>query len=209
MGARSNASGRRSSGLRILVRLVVSGLTLLVLGPTVVGAEEPVSEADCEAAIRATAKAYGSGQTPDPETEQLARDCTTPVDEAPIGEPEITTEEGFAGTSCRTIHDGYGYANAFGQVFAAFVGHLSWCYNGNKVQGGEFWITTHRCCFWFYEGVVHSVNRGCFGGCDHVYRERRGSFIFNPPWPAITTRLQPWFQLNANKSGGSWTNSGG
>ena len=147
----------------------------------------------------------------DPDVEQLARDCTTPVGGRRLGEPTVTvsSREGLRGTSCKTIHDGYGYVNGFGQVFAAFVGHLLWCYNGNKVQGGEFWTSQHNCCFWYYEGIVHSANRGCFGGCDHVYLERKASFLFNPIWPGNTTRLQPWFQLNGNKSGGWWTNSGG
>jgi hypothetical protein len=202
--------GRRSSGKGILVSMLATGLSLLVLAPAGVGAQEPVSEADCEAAIQATAEAYESDQTPDPETEQLARDCTTPVSEGAIGETTVTTtKSALRGTSCRTIQAGYGYVNAFGIVFASFVGHLSWCYNGNKVQGGNFWITVDRCCHWFYEGVVHTTNGGCFGGCGYVYRHRMGSFVFNPPWPAITTRLQPWFALYANKNGGWWRNSGG
>jgi hypothetical protein len=206
----ASGGGRRSSEGRILAKMLASVLALVVVAPVGVGAGEPVSLDDCEAAIQATADAYESGQTPDPETEQLARDCTTPVSEGPIGEPTVTTSSGrLRGTSCKTIHAGYGYANAFGNVFAAFAGHLSWCYNGNKVQGGDFWITQYSCCFWFYEGVVHGVNRGCFGGCDHVYRYRKGSFIFNPPWPAVTTRVQPWFEMYANKYGGWWRNSGG
>jgi hypothetical protein len=212
MGSRSVPSEgrRRSSGKGILVRVLASALTLLALAPSGVGAQEPVSEAECEAAVRATAQAYESGRTPDPETEQLARDCTTPVSEGPIGETKVTTtKSGLRGTSCKTIHAGYGYVNGFGIVFASLVGHLSWCYNGNKVQGGDFWITPDSCCFWFYEGVVHSTNQGCFGGCAYVYRHRMGSFFFNPPWPAVTTRVQPWFQMYANKYGGWWKNSGG
>lgn len=208
--SRTTSDGGRHSGKGILVRMLASGLSLFVLAPAGVGAQEPVSQADCEVAVQATAEAYESGQSPDPETEQQARDCTTPVTEGPIGEPTVTTTKGaLRGTSCRTIHAGYGYVNAFGQVFASFVGHLSWCYNGNKVQGGDFWITPHSCCFWFYEGVVHSTNLGCFGGCEYVYRHRMGSFIFNPPWPAVTTRVQPWFQMYANRYGGWWKNSGG
>jgi hypothetical protein len=207
VGFSSSATGRRlASGS--LSKLVAAGLTVLVLGPTGVGAEQ-VDREDCEEAIAATADAYESRQTPDPETEQLARDCTTPVSDVTFREIESTGNMRLRGTSCKTIHAGYGYVNGFGQVIVAYQGHLRWCYNGNKVQGGEFWTSDYSCCFWFSEGVVHSVNRGCFGGCDHVYRERKASFIFNPPWPSITTRRQPWFQMNANKSGGSWTNSGG
>jgi hypothetical protein len=212
MGIRGSTWDGRPLSSRnvILPRVLVSGLTLLVLAPAGVGAHEPVSEADCEAAVQRTAEAYDAGRPPDPETEQLARDCTTPVSEGPINETTATATKGaMRGTSCKTIHASYGYVNAFGIVFASFQGHLSWCYNGNKVQGGDFWITVDRWCFWFYEGVVHSTNGGCFGGCQYVYRHRMGSFIFNPPWPAVTTRLQPWFAMYANKNGGWWRNSGG
>jgi hypothetical protein len=213
MGTSSIASDgeRRPSGRGILVRVLASSVALLVLAPAGVGAQEQVTRQDCEEAIAATAEAYESGLAPDPDAEQLARDCTTPVSVGPIGEPTVTTSarQGLRGTSCKTIHDGYGYVNAFGQVFAAFVGHLHWCYNGNKVQGGDFWITHSSCCFWFYEGLVHSTNLGCFGGCGYVYRERKGSFIFNPPWPAVTTRVQPWFRLYGDRNGGWWRNSGG
>ena len=211
MSGIASDGGRRPSGWSILVRVLASSVALLVLAPAGVGAQEQVTRQDCEEAIAATAEADESGPTPDPDTEQLARDCMTPVSEGPIGEPTVTTStrQGLRGTSCKTIHDGYGYANAFGQVFAAFVGHLQWCYNGNKVQGGDFWISHSSCCFWFYEGLVHSTNLGCFGGCGYVYRERKGSFIFNPPWPAVTTRVQPWFRLYGDKYGGWWKHSGG
>jgi hypothetical protein len=212
MGARSDATDveRSSSRRGLLRRVLASSLALLVLLPAGVEAEEQVTREDCEEAIRAAAEAYESGGTPDPGTERLARDCTTPVQEGPIGEAtETSTSRAMRGTACKTIHAGYGYVNAFGIVFASFVGHLRWCYNGNKVQGGDFSITPASCCFWFYEGVVHSNNGGCFGGCDYVYRERKGSFIFNPPWPAVTTRLQPWFALYGNRYGGWWRNSGG
>jgi hypothetical protein len=89
------------------------------------------------------------------------------------------------------------------------VGHLTWCYNGSKVQSGSYWSDVYRSGFWFFEGVVHSVNHGCFGGCDRVYRERLGSFIFNPPWPTWTTHLQPWHKPNGTKTGSSWTAAGG
>jgi hypothetical protein len=142
MGIGSNASdgGRRSSGKGSLIRMLASGLTLFVLAPAGVRAQESVSEADCEAAIQTTADDYQSGRTPDPETEQLARDCTTPVSEGPIGETKVTTtKSGLRGTSCKTIHVGYGYTNGFGQLITALFGHLNWCYNGKKVQSGSFW----------------------------------------------------------------------
>jgi hypothetical protein len=211
MGIGSNASdgGRRSSGKGSLIRMLASGLTLFVLAPAGVRAQESVSEADCEAAIQTTADDYQSGRTPDPETEQLARDCTTPVSEGPIGETKVTTtKSGLRGTSCKTIHVGYGYTNGFGQLITALFGHLNWCYNGKKVQSGSFWTTEEHCCWWFWDGIVKANNQGCFGGCEYVYRYRLGSWIFNPPWPQTTTRAQIWVAMAGDKNGNWWKNAG-
>lgn len=110
-------------------------------------------------------------------------------------------EKQAAGGGCRVMSKGYAYRNGYGQTTALFVGNLRWCWNNGRVTSGSMWITVQRCCFWLYEGLVHEQNLGCFNGCTYVYEHRRGSFIFNPPWPAWTTRVQPWFALGGNGNG--------
>jgi hypothetical protein len=113
------------------------------------------------------------------------------------------------GTRCRVMSKGYAYQNGFGMTATLFVGNLRWCWNRGRVTGGSMWLNVQRCCFWFYERVVFQQNFGCFNGCPFVQKHRRGSFIFNPPWPTITTRLQPWFTLRGNGNGTGSASSGG
>jgi hypothetical protein len=105
------------------------------------------------------------------------------------------------GGGCRLMSKGYGYRNGLGQIYALFVGNLRWCWNNGRVTGGSFWITVDRCCWWYYEGVIHQQNLGCFQGCTFVQKHRRGSFVFNPPYPPTSTRVQPWFTLGGNGNG--------
>jgi hypothetical protein len=129
----------------------------------------------------------------------------------------VTVEEATATHSgCKTIGRAIGIKNGLGQVVARFVGHLEWCWRdingsqsgGHRVWAGRFWVTEDTCCFWFYEGIVAANNGGCFNGCSYVSRYRKGSFIFNPPWPAITTRYQPWVRLQGNADGSYSTSAG-
>lgn len=167
-----------------------------------------VTQEDCQRAIQATEDAYGAGTEPDEGTLAMAKACATPVREELIVTDVRSTGARLRGTSCKTIHVGYGYVNGFGQIITALYGHLNWCYNGNKVQGGDFWTTEDHCCWWFWEGIVSANNQGCFGGCPYVYRYRLGSWIFNPPWPQTTTRAQIWVAMAGDKNGSWWKNAG-
>jgi hypothetical protein len=182
------------------------------LAPAPSPAQTSTSPDGCERAIQETARAYREGRTPVPAIEDLARRCTTPVRSEPVvsdeGDgPGVVTAR--AGAGCRTIQDGRAYYNVYGQEIIWFQGHLRWCFSrGWTTGGGSFWMTVRSCCFWFYEGVVSAGQGGCFNGCTFVSRYRMGSFVFNPPWPTITTRMQPWFRLRGNGDGTAVHSSG-
>jgi hypothetical protein len=192
------------------VPLLIAGLVGFVPGQA--SGEEAVTQEDCDRAISETSQAYEEGRQPDPDTEQLARRCSTIAYEKDVGDDDGSSQARLAaaprGSACRTIADGRIYYNGFGQQIIRFVGWLRGCFQRGRMAGGDFWTSIDSCCFWFYEGIVDSQNGGCFQGCGFVSRYRRGSFIFNPPWPAITTRIQPWFRLRVN-SDGTATHSAG
>jgi hypothetical protein len=189
------------------------------LAPAPALGQASMTQADCERAIKETARAYRQGRPPVPAIQDLARLCTTPVRSEPVvsdasDDPGlVAVDPGLvtmaAGSGCRTIQDGRAYYNAFGQEIIWFQGHLHWCFRRGWTTGGHFWMTVRSCCFWFYEGVVDAGQGGCFNGCTFVSRYRRGSFLFNPPWPTITTRMQPWFRLRGNGDGTAVHSSGG
>jgi hypothetical protein len=197
--------------MRRVVLLVIVGLVGFVPGQA--SGEEAVTEEDCERAISETSQAYERGRQPDGEAEQLARRCSTIAYSRDLGSNlgRFQTRRRAAsltGTACRTIADGRIYLNGFGLKIIQFVGYLRGCFQRGRMAGGDFWTAIDSCCFWFYEGIVNASNGGCFRGCGFVSRYRKGSFIFNPPWPAITTRVQPWFRLRVN-SDGTATHSAG
>ncbi len=198
--------------MRRFVSLAVAVFAAMV--PMEATGKEAVTEGDCDRAIRETAHAYKHGRQPEEGTEQLARDCTTIAgvetftNEDGSGDGEAVTASSV-GSGCRSIADGRIYYNGFGQEIVRFVGHLRWCFNRGWTTGGNFWIDVNRCCYWYYEGIVDQGNGGCLSGCTFVSRYRMGSFIFNPPWPAITTRVQPWFRLRGNGDGTATHSSGG
>jgi hypothetical protein len=194
---------------------LVPPLVVLLMGlvPVPAGGQEVVTPADCDRAVQETIGAYRKGRRSDPGTEQLARDCSTPVrSETIVSEGDPSSDGAVTRTSvgsgCRTIRDGRAYYNGFGQEIIFFLGTLRWCFNRGWTTGGSFDLDVRSCCFWYFEGVVHSENRGCWGGCTFVSRYRLGSFIFNPPWPTITTRVQPWFRLRGNGDGTAVHSSG-
>jgi hypothetical protein len=213
--------------------LAMAGLVLAASVGAVFAEEgegETLTAADCDLAIERTTRAYEGGRRVRPPTEQLARDCTTVAFSEPLGaastiytEPSgagSTAPDAFGagsterealttGTMCRYVTDGRAYYNGFGWEIARFQGHLRVCGDRSRTTGGDFWMTVNRCCNWFYEGVVHHDNGGCLNGCAFVSRYRMGSFLFNPPWPSITTRLQPWFRLRVNADGTASHSSGG
>jgi hypothetical protein len=194
------------------------------------GGGEIVTAADCDRAIERTTRAYQRGRRVGPQTEKLAQECSTVRYSQPLGavsttytdpsetgstQPDSsgggsTEREAVAvGTICRSVTDGRAYYNGFGWEIVRFQGHLRACGDRSRTTGGDFWMTINRCCNWFYEGVIHHDNGGCFHGCGFVSRYRMGSFLFNPPWPSITTRLQPWFRLRVNADGTASHSSGG
>lgn len=196
-------------------RVVPPLLVVLLVGlvPVPGAAQEAVTQADCRRAMQETARAYKQGRQPEASTEQLARECSTPVrsetiasEDGPANEGVITTSS--VGSGCRTIRDGRALYNGFGQEIIYFVGTLRWCFNRGWTTGGSFDLNVRSCCFWYFEGNVLSENRGCFNGCTFVSRYRLGSFIFNPPWPTLTTRVQPWFRLRGNGDGTAVHSSG-
>jgi hypothetical protein len=218
---------------RMGATLVLAGLVLAAsLGVAVAedGGTEPVSAADCDLAIKETTQGYERGRPVRRSVEQLARECTTIAYSEPLGavsspltepseaggtEPDrlgagsTEREAEAAGTICRSVTDGRAYYNGFGWEIVRFQGHLRACGDRSRTTGGDFWMTINRCCNWFYEGIVHHNNGGCFHGCGFVSRYRMGSFVFNPPWPTISTRLQPWFRLRVNADGTASHSSGG
>jgi hypothetical protein len=123
-------------------------------------------------------------------------------------ETEFGKIEGTSAAGCRTVSKGYAFRNGYGATMVLFVGNLRWCWSGGRVRSGSMWISVSRCCWWYYEGIVHQQNLGCFGGCTYVQKHRRGSFIFNPPWPTITTRVQPWFTITGYGNGAATASSG-
>jgi hypothetical protein len=218
---------------RVGATLALGGLVLAAsVGVAVAkdGGTEPVSAADCDQAIEETTRGYERGRPVRRPVEQLARECTTIAYSEPLGavsspltehseagstEPDTlgagsTEREAVAaGTICRSVTDGRAYYNGFGWEIVRFQGHLRACGDRSRTRGGDFWMTINRCCNWFYEGIVHQDNGGCFNGCGFVSRYRMGSFVFNPPWPTISTRLQPWFRLRVNADGTASHSSGG
>ena len=190
--------------MKRVMPLVIAGVVGFVPGQA--GGQETATEEDCDRAIRERAQAYQQGRRPDEESEQLARRCTTIAYSESFGTTSADPKAGrvataSTGSGCRTIADGRIYYNGFGQQIIRFVGWLRGCFTRGHMTGGDFWTSIDSCCFWFYEGIVDSKNGGCFHGCGFVSRYRRGSFVYNPPYPAITTRVQPWFRLRVNGDG--------
>jgi hypothetical protein len=217
-------------------RMVLPVVAVILLGVTPgrsAQGQEPITWADCETAMQSTASAYAAGQQPDPGTEQLARDCSTPVSQdsyttyggkAPPCRSEaqtsrrarhrVITLEEVEPRSCgatagpkrsRTITNGKVYFNGFGFKIIHFQAVMRWSYQNGRTAGQphEYFLVVERCCFWYYEGVVDFNNDGCWNGCTFVARRRMGSFIFNPPWPSITTRVQPVVRLVGYGDGGA------
>jgi hypothetical protein len=194
--------------MKRVVPLMIAGLVGLIPGQA--SGKKAVTPEDCDRAISETAQAYEQGRQPDDESEQLARRCSTIAYAEDIGTEDVDIDgagstgritTASTGSGCRTIADGRIYFNGFGQQIIRFVGYLRGCFYRGHMTGGDFWTSIDSCCFWFYEGIVDSNNGGCFRGCGFVSRYRRGSFIYNPPYPAITTRVQPWFRLRVNGDG--------
>jgi hypothetical protein len=209
-------TGRMGATLALAGLVVAASMGMAVAEE---GGEEIVTAADCDLAIKETARGYERGRRVRHPVEQLARECTTIAYSEPLGavsspytQPSQagSTEQAalVAGTICRSVTDGRAYYNAFGNEIVRFQGHLRACGNRSQTTGGGFWMTVNRCCNWFYEGVVQQSQGGCFNGCAFVSRYRMGSFVFNPPWPTITTRLQPWFRLRVNADGTASHSSG-
>jgi hypothetical protein len=194
--------------MRSIALVTIAGL--LGLFPGLASGQETVTEEDCERTVSQTSQAYEEGRQPDEGTEELARRCSTITHVESVGTADSgeKTARLSAGSGCRTVANGRLYYNGFGQQIIRFVGYLRGCSYRGHITEGDFWTSIDSCCWWFYEGIVDRDNGGCFNGCAFVSRYRKGSFIYNPPYPSITTRVQPWFRLRVNGDGTATTSAG-